>query len=271
MMFSLARQNFYSEIKKNEAELDLAKAALYIAQEEYDFLEPDVYLGVLDNIAAELRERLPDKQYPLKMIRIINKYLYEDLGFRGNKADYYDPRNSFLNDVLDRRLGIPISLSLLYLEVAKRLNFPMVGIGMPGHFILRPEFENVGIFIDPFEQGNILFEQDCQDILSKLYQQSVILQPEFLHPISKHQFLARILTNLKFIFLNRQLFSKAVATIDRILLLFPENYGEVRDRGLLYYQLNEWGLAIQDLEEYLTQVPNAPDALMIEEFLNQMR
>ncbi|MCW6037833.1 SirB1 family protein [Spirulina subsalsa FACHB-351] len=270
-MFSLARQNFYNEIKKNEAEIDLAKAALYIAQEEYDFLEPDVYLGVLDTIAAELKERLPDRQYPLKVIKIINQYLYEDLGFRGNKGDYYDPRNSFLNDVLDRRLGIPISLSLVYLEVAKRLDFPMVGIGMPGHFIIRPEFENVGIFIDAFDQGSILFEQDCQDILAKLYQQSVVLQPEFLQPISKHQFLSRILTNLKFIFLNRQQFSKAIATIDRILLLSPESYGEVRDRGLLYYQLNEWALAVQDLEEYLRNVPNAPDALMIQEFLNQMR
>ncbi|MEO0947819.1 MAG: transglutaminase-like domain-containing protein, partial [Cyanobacteria bacterium J06641_5] len=135
------RYGFELEIRKPEEQLDLARAALYIAQEERPDLDPEAYLRRLDRMAAEIYERLPAERYPLRIVRTINSYLFDCLKFRGNTEDYYDPRNSFLDEVLTRRCGIPIALSLVYIEVARRLQFPMVGIGLPGHFLIRPNLE----------------------------------------------------------------------------------------------------------------------------------
>lgn len=134
MNFLPARQRFIQEIQQPETQINLAKTALYIAQEQYPEIEPEEYLNALDTMASEVLERLPQQRYPLRVIQTINHYLYEDLGFRGNQNHYYDPKNSYFNEVIDRRTGIPITLSLVYLELSKRIDFPMVGIGMPGHF-----------------------------------------------------------------------------------------------------------------------------------------
>ncbi len=270
MHFSSARQYFYQEIQQPDEYIDLAQAALYIAQEEYHQLDPQEYLNALDTMAGELRERLPSEHYPLKIIQTINQYLYDDLGFKGNKNNYYDPCNSFLNDVIDRRQGIPISLALVYMEIAQRIDFPMQGIGMPGHFIIRPQVPDMEIFVDVFENGEVMFPEDCQEKLTKIYQQSVTLQPEFLAPVTKKQFLMRMLTNLKYIYLNQQELEKALSAVERILLLFPEVAVEIRDRGLLSYQIGRFSQAIRDLETYLTKSPQARDADMIRHLLTQM-
>lgn len=270
MHFLAARQGFTQEINQRNKQINLAKAALYIAQEEYPDLEIDDYLNALDTMAVEIKERLPSQQYPLRIIQTINQYLYEDLGFTGNEVNYYDPRNSFLNDVIDRRTGIPITLSLIYLEIAKRLEFPMVGIGMPGHFLIRPDFDEVGIYVDVFNQGEILFTQDCEAKLSQIYHQPVELHPSFLVPVENRRFLARILTNLKFIYLNEHQDLKALGTIDRLLLLFPDTPIELRDRGLVYYQLKRWRESRQDLKEYLCHRPQAEDAVIIRQILGQI-
>lgn len=230
MNASSARQYFYQEIQQPDEYIDLAKAALYIAQEEYPHLDPAEYLNALDTMAVELQERLPDSQYPLRIIQSINQYLYDDLGFSGNRTDYYDPRNSFLNDVIERRQGIPITLALVYLEVARRVGFPMVGVGMPGHFLIRPDIPEIEIFVDAFNSGEVIFAQDCQERLEQIYQQPVTLQPEFFAVVSHRQFLARMLTNLKYIYLKQQDLAKSLAVVERILLLFPDVGLELRDR-----------------------------------------
>ncbi len=271
MNFNLARQYFYQEIQQPDQQIDLAKAALYIAKEEYPHLDPGEYLNAIDTMVTEIQERLPEQHYPLRILQTINKYLYDDLGFTGNKKDYYDPRNSFLNDVIERRSGIPITLSLLYLEIARRLEFPMVGIGMPGHFMIRPEFEDVGIFVDAFNRGEIMFDADCEERLSQIYQEPISSIPaELLQPVSNRQFLARMLTNLKMIYLSRRNFSKSVAAVERILLLFPDAVMELRDRGLLYYELERWQEASEDLTTYLTRLPDAEDADVIRQMLRQL-
>ena len=271
MDINLVLQNFYNETNRPDEEIDLAKAALAFARTEYPDLDIEEYLNALDTMAEEVRERLIEERYPLKVIKTINSYLFDDLGFEGNTRNYYDPRNSFLNDVIDRRTGIPITLSIIYLEIAKRIDFPMVGIGMPGHFIIRPNFENAGIFVDAFNQGEILFEQDCEERLQQVYQQPVKLEPRFLAPVSNREILVRMLTNLKMIYLHQREFNKALVTIDGILILVPDNPNELRDRGLLYYELNEWSKAVPDLESYLTVFPNAEDALMIRILLQKIR
>ncbi|MDB9514278.1 SirB1 family protein [Kamptonema animale CS-326] len=267
---SRSRKLFEQEINHLDQQINLAKAALYIAQEEEQNIDPDEYLNALDTMAAEVKERLPRQLYPLRIIQTINRYLYEDLKFSGNTADYYDPRNSFLNHVIDCRTGIPITLSLLYLEIAQRIDFPMIGIGMPGHFLIRPDFEDVGIYVDAFNQGEILFPEDCKNRLSQIYGQPVELQPAFLAPVSRRQMLGRMLSNLKAIYLNQGDRIRALAAIERILLLFPDAAGERRDRGILYYQFGRWQESRQDLEMYLTNIPHAEDAAIVRQLLERM-
>lgn len=270
MDFPLARQQLYQAIHQPEAQINLAAAALYIAQEEYFDLDVESYLNALDTMAEEVRERLPGESYPLRIIQTINQYLYQDLGFTGNTGDYYNPRNSFLNDVIDRRTGIPIALSLVYLEIAQRLDFPMVGIGMPGHFLIRPNYGDMEIYVDAFHSGEILFPQDCQERLSQIYGQPIELQPDFLAPIGPRQFLVRMLTNLKHIYLTQNQLAKSLAAIERILLIVPDAVGELRDRGILYYQLGRWSEACQDLEVYLANSLLARDGELIRKLLNRM-
>ncbi len=270
MDFPLARQQLYQAIHQPEAQINLAAAALYIAQEEYFDLDVESYLNALDTMAEEVRERLPVESYPLRIIQTINQYLYQDLGFTGNTGDYYNPRNSFLNDVIDRRTGIPIALSLVYLEIAQRLDFPMVGIGMPGHFLIRPNYGDMELYVDAFHNGEILFPQDCQERLSQIYGQPIELQPDFLAPIGPRQFLVRMLTNLKHIYLTQNQLAKSLAAIERILLIVPDAVGELRDRGILYYQLGRWSEACQDLEVYLANSLAARDGELIRKLLNRM-
>jgi regulator of sirC expression with transglutaminase-like and TPR domain len=265
---SAARHNFYTIIHQPDTALNLAEAALYIAQEEYPALDVEEYLNALDTMAVEVQERLGAETYPLRIIRKINQYLYEDLGFRGE--NYHDPRNSFLNEVIERRNGIPLTLSILYLEIAKRIDFPMVGIGMPGHFLIRPDQEEMELFVDPFQRGEILFVEDCQQKLNAIYGKSVPFRSEFLAPVGPHQILARMLTNLKYIYLEQRDLPKSLAAIDRILLIFPNASRERRDRGFLYHQMERWSEARSDLESYLAGQPRLEDILLVRHLLEQI-
>ncbi len=219
MMMNL-RDLFLAEIDRPDEEIDLAKAALCIATIEYPNLETDRYIHQLDLMGQTVAARLTPNRYPLKVIQAIGKYLYEELGFHGNERDYYNPSNSFLNDVLDRRTGIPITLALVYLEIAKRIDFPMVGIGMPGHFIIRPNFEDTGIFVDAFDRGEILFTEDCRQKFGELYQQDLpVIPPELLQPVTNRQFLFRMLNNLQSVYLNQPNFERALIIKDWLEIL----------------------------------------------------
>ncbi len=265
-----ARQRFQAEVEKPDGEMNLAIAALAIAQEEYPNLDCDSYLQRLDQMGTELATRLPEGRYPLKVIRAINQYLFGELNFQGNQRDYYNPQNSFLNDVIDRRTGIPISLSLLYLELAQRVGFPMAGVAMPGHFLVRPTLEDMAIFVDVFHQGEVLFEEDCHALIREFYGEAAHLQPEHLAPIGPRPFLVRMLTNLKGIYLHRQDIPRALAAIDRILLIFPHSLHDLRDRGLIHYRLGQLDSAKPDLKQYLQAAPDAPDAFEVQQVLSQI-
>ena len=157
-----ARDRFAAMVTRPESELDLAAAALEIAAEEYPQLVPGPYLQRLDVLAERVRDRLGDETAPLIVLQELNRVLFEEERFRGNAEAYYDPRNSFLNDVLDRRVGIPITLSLIYLEVGWRLGLPLSGVGFPGHFLVRYEGEVVRVLLDRFDGGRIRFEDQAQ-------------------------------------------------------------------------------------------------------------
>jgi regulator of sirC expression with transglutaminase-like and TPR domain len=267
---ALPRELLCQELQKPADQVDLAKAALYVAQEEYPELDIPTYLVMLDRMADTLQQRLPETDYPLKIIRTINQYVFDELNFRGNAIDYYDPRNSFLNEVLTRRVGIPITLSLVYLELAKRIGFPMAGVGMPGHFLIRPTLEEMAIFVDPFHQGEVLFEQDCRDRFQQMFGDSARMERAHLEPISPTTFLVRILANLKMIYIQKRDAPKALEAINRILLIYPEAVSEWRDRGLIHYQQGQLESALLDLERYLYQSPDAADAYEIRRVIEQI-
>ncbi len=270
MRIPAGRQLFYQEIQQGEDHISLERAALYIALEEYPDLDVEEYLNALDTMAMEVQERLPAQLYPLKVLQTMNQYLFEDLGYVGNRTEYYDPCNSFLNDVIDRRTGIPLTLSLVYLAIAQRLDFPMIGINMPGHFIIRPTVNDMEVFVDPFDRGEILFLQDCEDLLAQVFDRRVEVRPEYLLPVSRRQFLGRLLTNLKVIYVNQRNFQKALDALDRILMLFPDGAIEMRDRGVLNYRLDRIAEAREDFENYLLMAPLAEDAQMIQEILEDL-
>lgn len=270
MTSAIARQLFTQEVQQPDGQIHLERAALYIALEEYPSLDVDAYVNGLDTMAADVLEQLPGDLYPMKVLRTINQYLFEDLGFTGNRTEYYDPRNSFLNEVIDRRTGIPITLSLVYLAIAERIGFPMIGVNMPGHFLIRPAVDEMEVFVDPFHQGEILFSQDCEELLVKVFDRRVELRPEYVESISNRQFLGRLLTNLKVIYINEKTFDKALDALDRILVLFPDSPLEIRDRGVINYRLQRYTMARQDFERYLATVPQAEDAQLIREILDDL-
>ena len=270
MKYKIGWDNFAQEVNRSDESINLARASLYLAQAEYPELDISKYLQQLDLIAEDIAIKLPSERYPLQIIKTINHHLYNYLEFRGNNQDYYNPKNSFLNDVIELRTGIPLTLSIIYLEIAKRLNFPMLGIGMPGHFIIRPDFKEAGIFVDAFNQGEILFKEDCEAKLQQLYQQPVKLEARFLESVNNRQILARMLTNLKQIFLHRRKYNNVLAVISGLPILFPNNPHELRDRGLLHYELNHLQAAYQDLQAYLKFANYGDEYQMIQMLLNKI-
>jgi len=259
----LAAEMFAREVGRRveDERINLARAALTIALAEYPQLAVDAYLARIDALAKRVRARISELGEPGQTIPALNAVLFEEEKFRGNREDYYDPRNSFLNDVLDRRLGIPIILSLLYMEVARRVGFPLLGVGMPGHFLVKHyDVEGHQVFIDPYNSGRVLTPSDCQRRLDEIYSGRMPLQPEFLLPVSRRQMLTRMLNNLKGIYLATRNFRKALLFVDMILVIYPRSPEDVKQRATLRHSLGDIRGAINDLEDYLKMSPDASDA-----------
>ena len=180
---------------------DLEESVWLLAKTRYPELDDSPYRARLDQMARELRERLTGRETPRGTIEVCNRYLFHTLGYRGNKQDYYDADNSYLNRVLDRRLGIPISLSVLYMVLARRLNLPLVGVAMPAHFMLKWHSPDVQFLIDTFHEGALLNEDDCRELCARL---GVAFQPAFLSPASPRIILLRMCNNLRAIYAERE-------------------------------------------------------------------
>lgn len=245
----------------SDEDIDLVRAALTIARIEYPSLDVEAYVSRIDELARAAEVRISDVGDSLQTISALNHTLFEEAKLRGNRDDYYDPRNSFLNDVLDRRLGIPITLALIYMEVGRRLGFPLFGVGMPGHFLLKHcDVDGRETLVDCFNGGDILSRQDCQRRLDEIYSGQMELRPEFLFPVSRRQILTRILNNLKTVRLSARDFRKALPVLDLILILYPRSAEDVRQRAFLRYSLGQTSGAVKDLERYLEMSPDASDA-----------
>lgn len=271
-----ARQAFTTLILGDEASIDLAHAALLIAAEEYPNLDLSQYMTRLEDLAAQVRQRL-EKQPASQpttinecfdILHAMNGVLFGQERFRGNRIDYYNPQNSFLNRVLERRLGIPLTLSLVYIEVGKRLGLHIAGVGMPFHFIVRCELLESSIYIDPYEKGKFLSEQDCRQRLAQVFKNPEDFDPTWLEPLSSRQLLVRMLANLKHIYIHKGDFQRALMACDRILLLNPTLPVELRDRGVVHFHLKHYSRAIHDLGTYIELAPLADD---VEEVRQQVK
>jgi regulator of sirC expression with transglutaminase-like and TPR domain len=241
--------------------IDLLRASLTIARTEYPALEIDDHIARVEALAALVRSQLSPNLALLETVGVLNRVMFRDLGYRGNREEYYDPRNSFLNDVIDRRLGIPITLSVLYMEVARRLGLPLVGVGMPGHFLLKVyDMEGRQILIDPFNNGSMLNAADCEARMNEIYSGEIRFKPEFLLPVSHRQILTRMLNNLRHIYMSARQFKKTLAIVDLVLAIYPRSPEDVKQRAMLRFSLGQLAGAVSDLDQYLEMSPEASDA-----------
>ncbi len=260
-----ARAQFAEAVARDENDLELDRAALLIAAEEYPSLEIEAYLEQLDRLAEMAKTGSDSDASPLVQMMRLRHLLFDELGFRGNTENYHDTRNSFLNEVIGRRTGIPITLSVVYLEVARRIGLKLFGVGMPGHFIVKYVPNSSGdeqeIFVDPFNDGRVLDEDRCRQMIAEMYNGEIKFQPAFLRAVTRKQILARMLQNLKGVYARAKDHHKTLSAIERVLLVQPDSIAEIRDRGLVCFAMERYTQARADLEEYLRRAPLADDPL----------
>ncbi len=252
-----AYRQFLAATGLPDEDINLARASLLIAASEYPDLDVDSQLAALDSLAAAASARIGDDGDPFYGVNKLSEYLFDEVGLSGNNDDYYDPRNSYLNDVLTRRIGIPITLSLVCVLVGDRAGIPLQGVGMPGHFLVSHRNE-AGLVIDPFHRGIMVSEEECSERLKQVAGANAEWDASYLDPVSNREFLARMLRNLKGIYLQRRDHPRVLSIIDFLVALAPEAPGERRDRGLIHYQLGHLEEALEDLRFYLEATPSGP-------------
>jgi len=258
---------FVELISREDERIELARACLQIAQDAYPGLDVDGYVGEIDRYAKRLRARLGINAAAEDCVIALNEFLFDDLGFGGNVDDYYDPRNSYLNEVIDRRTGIPITLSVLYMEIGRRIGLPFSGVSFPGHFMVRLPLRGGTLVLDPFSGGVPQPETELRERLKRVIPREALggvpvaelPLDQFLEPASNRQILARLLRNLKGVYREKDQPERLLAVLNRMIVVAPEAPAELRDRGFVYQRLECWRPALQDFADYLEREPDAAD------------
>ena len=238
----------------------LARGALLIAREEYPDLNVDKYIDRLAALAREAEPAVHAGADTVERVQLLSHFLFAEKGFEGNRDNYSDPRNSYLNQVLDRRLGIPITLSIVYLEVGRRLGINLYGVSFPAHFLVKAVDDRGELMIDPFCGGTILGLDEIRARLAEIYNQPVEVHPAMIKAVGERQILVRMLRNLKEIYSNTSDWTRALSVLDRILLLEPRAADEMAERGALYERLECFQAALDDFQSFLSQAPEHPNA-----------
>lgn len=263
-------QDFRRAVCCPEDQIELGRAALTIAQVDYPDLDIAAYLARIDELAANVTDRLITKSDIFRSIAALNLVLFQSRGFRGNHDDYFDPKNSFLNEVIERKTGIPITLSVLYMEIAQRTGLRLEGVSFPGHFLVKVAGEGADIVIDPYHGGEIVGMEQLAKMLYALYDGKVPFHPDFLAPATKTQILKRMLNNLKVIYLKQNNWAKGLEVVDRLVILDPGSAEDLRDRGLMYAQMECFRQALEDLQSYLRLAPGARDEQEVREQIGDL-
>lgn len=262
--------DFKQAIAVPDGRINLAQAALLFAHDVYPDLDPATYLAQLDEWADRLRPQIDllDEAQPFQPL---NDLLFDQLSFRGNRHNYYDPRNSYLNVVMEQRVGLPITISTIYLEVGWRVGLPLSGVGLPGHFIVRCDGPRNTWFIDPYNRGDVLNESDCARLIHQATNGRLTFDREQLKSVSRRSILSRMLNNLKAIYIQNEQFTEVRQVMQRLLDLDPESAEDVRDMGLVHFRLGEYRKAISTLESYFILQKDADDIDDIRQVISAAR
>jgi regulator of sirC expression with transglutaminase-like and TPR domain len=260
-----ARERFRRIVELPDRRIDLTEAALVIALEEYPSLQLDHYLEQVDEWSDAIRDRIEGSTDIERIVAEINRFLFEQEGFHGEADDYFDPRYAYLNEVLDGHAGLPIALSILYIEISRRLGVDVSGVSMPGRFLVKVIGPWGELLIDPFDEGRVLTSIECQLILDRVYGGGVRLREHHLRTTTKHEVLARVLSHIKAMHLARGDGERAIADIDRLLLIDRDDPYELRDRGLVAMKVHRYREAIESLRLYLERAPHADDQRRVRE------
>jgi regulator of sirC expression with transglutaminase-like and TPR domain len=247
-------------VLEGDSSVSLDAAALALATLEYPELDPAPYISELDRFATELAQRLgPDSVFGSRFVQAANDYLFGEIGFRGNEAEYDDPRNSCLNQVLERRRGLPITLSVVYIEVARRLRQPVCGVGLPGHFLVRYDDGEYSTYIDPFHAGKLLAEKDCVALAREITGVDLVSDPSALATVGVRYIVVRMLNNLRAAYTRARQYAKSAKVLDVLVEYFPSNPEYYKARGLARMKLRALTGARDDFATYLRCSPEADD------------
>ncbi len=268
---ALARQRFREIATRPERELDLVEASLLISLEESPGLDIDRYLGQVGSWSGTVLGRLEGSHDVDRIVETINRILFDEEGFRGENDDYYDPRSALLNEALDRHAGLPMTLSILYIEISRRVGMDAAGVSLPGRFLVKFSGEFGQIVVDPFDGGRVLSTVELQKILDETYGGGVRLSERHLRSFSRREILARELAQLKAAYLAQRNLQRAAASVDRLLILDDRDPYEIRDRAAIAVQMHAYTQAIDFFERYLELMPHADDRARIREQIAYLR
>ena len=258
------RRQYQQLLHGPDKDIDLARAALLISGEIYPDIDIQRYLNALDSMATDIHVSTAASSDRRELATAVSDYLFRRRGFAGNQDDYYDPRNSYLSQVMDRHLGIPITLSLVYMEVGHRLGLPAEGVGLPGHFIVRIDGEGEGLYVDAFHQGRLMTGQECLQAVQSMFRGRLNLRLEHLLPYSNRQILTRLLGNLKINYVRQKELRKALAAMDLMVITEPKVAANYKERAAMFAQWGRHSLAAADLLKYLELAPDANDTSEIQ-------
>jgi regulator of sirC expression with transglutaminase-like and TPR domain len=263
----VALEPFTELVARDDVRIDLAHACLMIAQDAYPKLDVERYLGEIERMAMRLRGRMAQTLQPEERVAALNEFLFDEIGFTGNTESYYDPRNSYLNDVMDRKTGIPITLSVIYMAIGRRVGLPLEGVSFPGHFLVRLRLRNGVLVLDPFAGGAPQSVAELRERLQRVIPPGALEKvaagdlplDQFLEPATNRQILARVLRNLKAIYREKDQPERMLEVLNRMLVVAPEASAELRDRGFVYQRLECYRAALKDLSDYAEREPQAAD------------
>jgi regulator of sirC expression with transglutaminase-like and TPR domain len=263
-----ALERFGELLAGEDDRIELARACLLIAEDAYPGLDVDRYVDEIERLALRLRAHLSRTAGAEEKVVELNQFLFEELGYSGNSDDYYDPRNSYLNEVIDRRTGIPLTLSVLYMELGRKIGLPIEGVSFPGHFLVRVRMRGGMLVLDPFAGGEPQSEDELRARLERVIPRGAtgrvpvrdLPLDQFLEPATNRQILARLLRNLKGIYKQAEMPERMLDVLNRALLVTPDSTSDLRDRGVVYQRLQCYRAALQDLRDYVAREPDAADA-----------